>query len=535
VNPPHPQAGLLRQLADLSDIRGDSTESAELRRTAGYLDSGRTSRIPGADDLEVALRVARARVPWLLRRLLEGNVIESSEAAALAHSGIVTFADLEAVLNDTEFAGEFGVNLQKRLKTAFRSLSFERRFLTLGRASELAELLIAQVRKQCPQLEQVTAAGGVRRYEPLIDLPVIAGCAAEPENAIGAIARVHGIEDVLYRAGRRLVVLYKQVEIDVGVASPRDFGSLLHVATGSAQHLAAMAARKKRSRHFANEEDLYAEARLAYIPPELRQGTGEVESAATRRLPSLVELEHIRGDLHMHSTYSDGQDSIEAMVGAASALGYEYIAITDHSENAQASRTVTLDGLERQREEIARLREKYRTLEILHGLEVDIMPDGRLDFPDEVLSTLDIVLASLHEHAGHNARRLTRRCLAAIRHPLVSIVTHPGNQVVGRRPAYPLDYDAIYEAAAATGTALEIDGAPSHLDLDGDHARAAVAAGVTVVIDSDCHRAGALGRYMRFGVGTARRGWVEPRHVLNTRPIAEVRRFITAKRSARLE
>jgi DNA polymerase (family 10) len=479
----------------------------------------------------MALRAARARIPWLLRRLVESHVIQTSEAAAVARSGIVTFADLEAVINEQKFAGEFGGNLQKRLKTAFRSMSFERKFLTLGRASEVAELLIGQLRKQCPLLERVMVAGGIRRYEPLIDSPVIVACAAEPEDAIRAIAAVHGIDDVLYRTGRRLIVVYNQIEVDIGVATDRDFGSLLYVATGSAPHLAAVAARKKRSRHFAHEEDLYAEARLAFIPPELRHGTGEVEAAATRRLPSLVELEHIRGDLHMHSTYSDGQDPLESMVAAASALGYEYIAITDHSEGANASRTVTLDELERQREEIARLREKYPTLEILHGLEVDIMPDGRLDFPDDVLATLDIVLASLHEHAGHNARRLTRRCLAAIRHPLVSIITHPGNQIVGRRPAYPLDYDAIYEAAVATGTALEIDGAPAHLDMDGEHARAAVSAGVTVVIDSDCHRAGALGRQMRFGVGTARRGWVEPRHVLNTRPVAEVRRFIQAKRS----
>ena len=481
--------------------------------------------------MEMALRAARARIPWLLRRLVETSVIQTSEATVLARSGIVTFADLEVVLHDKEFAGEFGGSLEKRLKTAFRSLSFERRFLTLGRASEVAELLMAQLRKQCPLLEEVMIAGGIRRYEPLIDSPVIVACAAQPEDATRAIAAVRGIEDVLYRTAHRLIVVNNQVEVDVGVASARDFGSLLHVATGSAAHLAAMAARKKRSRHFAYEEDLYAEARLMFIPPELRQGTGEIEAAATRRLPSLIELEHIRGDLHMHSTYSDGQDSLESMVAAANALGYEYIAITDHSENAQASRTLTVDALERQRDEIARLREKYPTLEILHGLEVDIMPDGRLDFPDEVLATLDIVLASLHEHAGHNARRLTRRCLTAIRHPLVSIITHPGNQIVGRRPPYPLDYDAIYEAAVATGTALEIDGAPAHLDMDGEHARAAVAAGVTVVIDSDCHRAGALGRQMRFGVGTARRGWVEPRHVLNTRPIADVRQFIQAKRS----
>lgn len=170
---------------------------------------------------------------------------------------------------------------------------------------------------------------------------------------------------------------------------------------------------------------------------------------------------------------------------------------------------------------------------ILHGLEVDILPDGTLDCPDAVLATLDIVLASLHDAAGQDGRQLTRRCLGAIRHPLVSVITHPGNQIVGRRPEYDMDYPAIYDAAAETGTALEIDGAPAHLDLSGARAREAVQAGVTVVIDSDCHRSTGLDRHMRMGVGTARRGWVEPRHVLNTRPIGEVRAFIAAKRARR--
>jgi DNA polymerase (family 10) len=161
---------------------------------------------------------------------------------------------------------------------------------------------------------------------------------------------------------------------------------------------------------------------------------------------------------------------------------------------------------------------------------VDILPDGRLDFPDALLESLDIVLASLHEAAGQDPATLTRRCLDAIRHPLVTIITHPANRLVGRRAGYPLDFDAVYAAAAETGTALEIDGAPSHLDLDGSHARAAVGAGVTVVIDSDCHRVTALERQMGLGIGTARRGRVEPRHVLNARPLAELRRFIAAKR-----
>jgi DNA polymerase (family 10) len=233
----------------------------------------------------------------------------------------------------------------------------------------------------------------------------------------------------------------------------------------------------------------------------------------------------------MHTHYSDGADSLDAMIEACCALGYEYVAITDHSERAAASRTVSASQLARQRDEIARLRERYPQIAVLHGIEVDIMPDGSLDFPDRVLEQLDIVLASLHDSARHDPKTLTWRCIEAIRHPLVSIITHPANRLVGKRAGYPLDFPAVYAAAAENGTALEIDGAPSHLDLDGEHARAAIAAGVTVSIDSDCHRARLLDRQMQLGVGTARRGWVEARHVLNARPLEDVRAFIQRKRN----
>ena len=239
----------------------------------------------------------------------------------------------------------------------------------------------------------------------------------------------------------------------------------------------------------------------------------------------------VRGDLHMHTNYSDGADSLVDMVMTCRGLGYEYIAITDHSEGAAASRTMSQDDIARQREEIDRLRERVPGMTVLHGTEVDILPDGSLDFRDEVLEQFDIVLASLHESAGHDGVRLTERCVAAIRHPLVNVLTHPMNRLVGRRGAYDLDYEAVYAAAVETGTALEVDGAPSHLDLDGEHARAAAAAGVIVTTDSDCHRAPLLERQMRFAIGTARRGWVGPNQVLNTRPVEAIREFVRAKRS----
>jgi DNA polymerase (family 10) len=234
----------------------------------------------------------------------------------------------------------------------------------------------------------------------------------------------------------------------------------------------------------------------------------------------------------MHSTWSDGRDAIETMVEACRALGYAYMAITDHSPHSAAARNLTLDGVRKQADEIARLREQFPDIAILHGCEVDILPDGRLDFPDKVLEQLDIVLASLHERAGHGPDQLMQRYASAMKHPLVNIITHPTNRLVPSRPGYELDYDALFAMAAETRTIVEIDGAPSHLDLDGALARRAIAAGAIVSIDSDCHRAEMLGRQMDLGIVTARRGWVEPKHVVNTRALDDVRAAVAAKRGS---
>lgn len=187
----------------------------------------------------------------------------------------------------------------------------------------------------------------------------------------------------------------------------------------------------------------------------------------------------------------------------------------------------------RQRAEIDELRARIPDVHILHGVEVDILQDGSLDFPDELLAQFDIVLASLHDHGGHDGHRLTDRYLQSIRHPLVNVITHPANRSPARSEGYDVDFDQLFAAAAATGTAMEIDGAPGHLDMDGALARRAIAAGVTLTVDSDCHRAEALGRQMRFGLGTARRGWIEPRHVLNTGGVEDVRAFVARKRAGR--
>ena len=550
-------SGQLRQLGDCAEIRGGSAEAADLRRLASIVEAGgdpeaarlralaAKGRLSELGDLSPALQrrleellatdpapvleSARAGLPWLLRRLLHDQILDTPRAAALARVGIVTLGDLQAALQEARLPPDAPAASLEAFATA--PAAADRPRMPLGRAEDVLEHLILLLGTSCPNLAGLAPAGDVRRFEPLVDSLCLAGWAADPPAVLDRIAGLPQLQPVLHRTGRRALVTYQQAEVDIRVAAPDEFGTVLYAATGSAAHLASMRARQRRTRICAREEDVYREAGLPWIPPELRQGTGEVEAAARGRLPALVERRHIRGDLHMHTSYSDGRDSIVEMVQVAESLGYEYIAITDHSERSWASRTVTRETLARQRDEIARVRERFPGIAILHGIEVDIMPDGRLDFPDALLEPLDIVLASLHDPAGHDRARLTERCLAAIRHPLVNVITHPANQMVGRDTGHDLDFPAIYEAAARTGTALEIDGAPGHLDMDGPHARDAIAAGATVTIDSDCHRARLLDKQMRLGVGTARRGWVEPRHVLNARPLAEVRAFIAAKRA----
>ncbi len=561
MTPPADLCRALRILANFAEVRGDSAEAAELRRAAAAIDEMPPDALADLENRvrrnrpeperafsptvqshlrELALggsatviSAAQARLPVLLRDLLELPALASDEAATLVRQGILTLADLQAALDDERIRQTAGDALDARLRPAAGALEIEGPLIPLGRAWDAVSAFVDQAVRVCPALDLLTPAGDIRRCEPLVSSLVVVGRASDPPGAIEALSGIGAVGDVLHRSGRRAILLTREGEIDVRVAAPDEYGTVLFTATGSRAHLHAMRQRRGRPKLAAREEDIYGQAGLPFIPAELRHGSGEIEAAASGSLPDLISLEHIRGDLHMHTTYSDGADTLEAMVAAGCAAGYEYIAITDHSERAAAGRTLTRGDLARQRDEIAAMRERYPQIAILHGVETDIMPDGRLDFADATLEPLDIVLASLHDSANHDAGTLTRRAIQAIRHPLVTILTHPANRIVGRRAGYPLDFDAVYAAAAETGTALEVDGAPAHIDLDGEHARAAIGAGVTLTIDSDCHRARWLDRQMQIGIGTARRGWVEPRHVLNARPLADVRAFIAAKRARR--
>ena len=545
-----------RQLACLAEIRG-APHAGALRATVSMLNelsppdrahleqqirrhkTPESVAIPAAalwrlrelasGEVDGALRAARAGIPYLIRRLLEFGAITHDHAVTLSDLGVLTLSDLGEALQDGRI-GRFAEPAASSLAHAHDALSLEMRPIPLGRAIDVLSAVQDLIAHHCPQMDEVVIAGGARRFEPLVPQLALVARAAKPAAAMEALCAMPGHDDVLHRRPRRAILWIHQHEVDVRLGAPDDYGSVLFTQTGSPDHVRSVLARRRPTLH-AGEEAVYAHATLPFIPAEMRNASGEIEAAAAGQLPRLVERSDIRGDLHMHTTYSDGQDTLAAMVAGSVALGYEYIAITDHSERAAASRTLSLDQLARQRDEVLRLRAQYPGIAILHGVEVDILPDGSLDFADAVLEQLDIVLASLHDAARQDGPALTQRCLRAIAHPLVNVITHPANRLVGRRAGYALDFEAIYAAAAETGTALEIDGAPSHLDLDAEHARAAVAAGVTVTIDSDCHRVRSLDRQMKLGLGTARRGWVEAGQVLNCRPLQDVLAFIQAKRA----
>jgi DNA polymerase (family 10) len=418
----------------------------------------------------------------------------------------------------------------------------------LGRAHRLAALAFQAAQSAGIPLDHLLPLGSLRRSAPTVgDVSLLAVAPPTEHPAIlHAFGRLSRTSSVQHASPTSVTTLTDRGPITVHVASPDDAGAALVWHTGSKAHTARLQARARSlGTDFADgqllragvrvvcptESELYRLLDLPHIPAELREDGSEVEAAGRGQLPALVTASQLRGDLHMHSVWSDGRDTLKDMAEAARALGYEYIAITDHSQRAQASRALARHDVMRQRAEIVAARAQLTPLEILHGLEVEIMPDGTLDFPDPLLAGFDIVLASLHDDAGHGGARLTERYLAAIRNPFVTVITHPANRTPGGFAGYDLDYDRLFAAAADTGTVLEIDGAPNHLDMDGAIARRAVAAGVTVVVSSDSHHAGALGPQMAYGVGTARRGWVEPRHVLNTRPLAGVRAFVAAKRA----
>jgi DNA polymerase (family X) len=409
--------------------------------------------------------------------------------------------------------------------------------VVLDRALAIGEPLVEALRAQ-PAAEQVELAGSARRMADSVkDLDVIA-TASDPAELARAAAALDLVESASTPAesGLRLRT-HTAIQVDLRIVEPDQFGNLLQHLTGSKEHNMALrdfAVRKGlhvseygvvddstgQTHRCATEEEVYALLGMQYIEPELRENRGELEAALAATLPDLVELGDLRGDLHSHTTASDGTASIEEMAQAARDHGYEYLAITDHSATMGFGSDVSPARL---REQIARIRatEVVEGIELLAGSEVNILPDGSLDYDDELLAQLDWVIASVHTSFRMPAEEMTQRIVRAIEHPLVDAIGHLSGRKIERRPPYHFDLERVIEAAASTGTMLEINSSPDRRDLNETAARAAAAAGVPILINCDAHRTKGFA-VARYGIATARRGWLTAGDVANTRPWGEV-------------
>jgi DNA polymerase (family 10) len=409
--------------------------------------------------------------------------------------------------------------------------------MPLGRALPLAEALVRGLR-DTSGLRTIEVAGSLRRrLETVGDIDILA-TAARPTTVIDRFVELPEVATVLLRGDTKASIRHREgIQVDLRVVEPESFGAALQYFTGSKNHnvkVRELAVRRKlkineygvfdeRGRRVAGatEEEVYAAVGLPWIPPELREDTGEIEAAGTTGLPRLVDVDDIRGDLHAHTDWSDGHHSLEALVAAAEARGYEYVVVSDHSRSSTVARGLQPDRARAQIREIRALQRRHE-IRILAGSECDILADGSMDFPDDLLRQLDVVLAAVHSRFKQPGSEMTRRICRALENPLVRVLVHPTGRLLGSREPYQVDLERVLATAKKHGKAVEISGSPSRLDLKDVHARRARDLGVPLVIDTDAHHLPELGN-MALGVATARRAWVGPENVMNALPI---RRFL---------
>jgi len=453
--------------------------------------------------------------------------------------GVDSVDRLEAICHSKEIlsVGGMGEKTRENILKGIALWKAGRARLPLTRARAIAVQIAAALRAH-GGVERLEIAGSIRRMcETVKDVDILV-TSTDPARVIGTLCALPSVGEVLGRGETRASVRHQDgVQVDLRVVAPDAFGAALQYFTGSKAHnvrVREIAARRGlRVSEYgvfdeatgariagATEEDVYVAVGLAWIPPELRENAGEIEAAREGRLPALVTAEAIRGDLHAHTEWSDGHHSLQRLVEAAEGRGYEYIIVSDHSQSTAIANGLTVERLRAQREEIRALQPHHR-IRILAGCECDILADGAMDFPDEVLGELDVVLAAAHSRFKQNRAEMTARIVRALEHPHVDVLAHPTGRRIGTREPYDVDLEAVFAAARAHGKAVEINSSPERLDLSDTHARRAAELGIPVAISTDTHYLSELDQ-LELGLAVARRAWLTSAHVLNTRPLTDL-------------
>jgi DNA polymerase (family X) len=563
-------ATLFHEIADLLELREENVFRVRAYRRAAQqlenlgedagdaLSAGR--KIPGIGaDLAAKIReyLDGGAIGYLeeLRRELSGGVRQlmalpgvGPKTAQLLYRelGIDSVERLEEACRSGAILRVAGIR-QKTADNILRGIEawkLGQARLPLAKALALADALVRALREE-PAVRAIEVAGSLRRRaETIGDIDILV-TSDRSAAVLDRFVNLREAASVLARGGTKASIRHREgVQVDLRVVEPDAFGAALQYFTGSKHHnvrLRELAVRRKlkiseygvfddTARRVAGrtEDEVYAAVGLPWIPPELREDTGEIEAALQGALPRLVDLRDIRGDLHAHTDWSDGHHPLEALVAAAEARGYEYIIVSDHSRSATIARGLTADQLRDQIRQIRALQSRHR-IRILTGSECDILADGSMDFPDDLLAELDVVLAAVHSRFKQPGPEMTARICRALENPHVRILAHPTGRLLGTREPYDVDLEQVFAAARRHGKAVEINGSPSRLDLGDVHARRAGDLGVRLAIDTDTHYLAELDD-MALGVATARRAWIGPEAVINARPLAELLAWTRAGR-----
>lgn len=562
---------LLRRIADMLEIKGEVVYKAlAYRKVADNIEAlgidinqvwrrGKLREIEGVGEalqkkLEELLSTGRlgyyeklqAEVPPGVVELLTIPEVGPKKARVLWEKlGATSVADVEQAARAGKLRDlpGLGARSEQRILEGIESLQRRSKRIPLGTAWPLAQEL-AQALRQTLGVTTVEPVGSLRRMKDTIgDIDLLAAD-AQPERVTEAFVKLPQVAQVLSHGPTRAsVVVHSGLQVDLRALPPERYGSLLQYFTGSQAHNVTLRGlalsqglslseygfqRGEQEILCGTEEEVYRTLGLPWIPPELREDRGELQAAQEGKLPRLVEHRDLRGDLHVHTDWSDGTATLAEMAAAAQELGYAYLAVTDHTQSLGVASGLDATRLRQQRAEIDKLNRGFSGFRLLHGAEVEIRGNGSLDFPDEVLQELDVVIASVHIGMRQEKETITERVLRAMHNPHVDIIGHPSGRLLGEREASNVDLDRVLLTAAETGTILEINSAPNRLDLDDVHVRQALPMGIVVAISSDAHTPDFL-NVVRYGVATARRGWAEAGDVVNTWPAPRLLEYLRHK------
>jgi DNA polymerase (family 10) len=534
-----------RTLGELSQNIADMAKSGEgLPKLAGI---GKDLATKIREIVETGklslLEELKKEVPGELSGLMKIQGLGPRKVKALHESlGISSLAELKKAVSEKRVRGipGFGEKTEQSILEEIGQIKGDEQRLKLVVAEQIAEPFVSYLLK-AKGVKEITAAGSYRRRKETVgDLDILATASAD-SDVMDRFVHYEDVAKVISEGTTRSTVqLRSGLHVDLRVVPQASYGAALHYFTGSKAHniaLRTLGVKKKlkineygvfkgnRMVAGRTEEEVYGEVGLPFIPPELREDRGEVEAAQNNSLPTLVTLDDIRGDLHVHTNLTDGRASLAEMVEAAKMKGYEYIAVTEHSKHVTVARGMKAGDVLKRNEEIDRLNEKLRRITVLKSMELDILDDGSLDLPDEVLRELDLVVCSVHYKFNLPRDKQTERVIRAMDNPYFNILSHPTGRLINERRPYELDMEKVMQAAKERGCFMELNSHPDRLDLNDMDCRMARDIGVKIAISTDAHSANDLD-FMRFGIGQARRGWLERNDVLNTKSWGEMKKLL---------